>query len=194
MAVKVSKNLRRLRKAQNKTQEQLAAELHVTRQAISNWENDKTQPDLESLLLLAKIFHVEIEELIYGEKRQVGTEVDPDRASAKVRIALGVVGAVFVGVGLVLIFLNFWQDFPLPLQTVFSVLPLLFGQAFAVYVFCKRQDEVVWRECGAILWCIGIISTIALINSVFDIHCGFQNCLLIDIVLCLPVFYLLRAV
>ena len=194
MAVKVSKNLRRLRKAQNKTQEQLAAELHVTRQAISNWENDKTQPDLESLLLLAKIFHVEIEELIYGEKRQVGTEVDPDRASAKVRIVLGVVGAVFVGVGLVLIFLNFWQDFPLSLQTVFSVLPLLFGQAFAVYVFCKRQDEVVWRECGAILWCIGIISTIALINSVFDIHCGFQNCLLIDIVLCLPVFYLLRAV
>ena len=125
MAVKVSKNLRRLRKAQNKTQEQLAAELHVTRQAISNWENDKTQPDLESLLLLAKIFHVETEELIYGEKRQVGTEVDPDRASAKVRIVLGVVGAVFVGVGLVLIFLNFWQDFPLPLQTVFSVLPLL---------------------------------------------------------------------
>ena len=40
MAAKVSKNLRRLRKAQNKTQEQLAAELHVTRQAISNWEND----------------------------------------------------------------------------------------------------------------------------------------------------------
>lgn len=193
MAVKVSKNLRRLRKAQNKTQEQLAVELNVTRQAISNWENDKTQPDLESLLLLAKIFNVEIEELIYGEKRQVGTEVDPERASTKVRIILGVVGAVFVGVGLVLIFLNFWQDFPLPLQTAFSILPLLLGQAFAIYVFCKRQDEVVWRECGAILWCIGIISTIALINSVFDIHCGFENCLLIDILLCLPVFYLLRA-
>ena len=194
MAVKVSKNLRRLRKAQNKTQEQLATELHVTRQAISNWENDKTQPDLESLLSLAKIFNVEIEELIYGEKRQVGTEVDPERASIKVRIVLGVVGAVFIGIGLTFIFLNFWQDFPLPLQTVFSVIPLLAGQGFAVYVFCKRQDEVVWRECGAILWCIGIISTIALINSVFDIHCGFENCLLIDIMLCLPVFYLLRAV
>lgn len=194
MAVKVSKNLRRLRKAQNKTQEQLAAELHVTRQAISNWENDKTQPDLESLLSLAKIFNVEIEELIYGEKRQVGTEVDPERASIKVRIVLGVVGAVCIGIGLTLMFLNFWQDFPLPLQTVFSVIPLLAGQGFAVYVFCKRQDEVVWRECGAILWCIGIISTIALINSVFDIHCGFENCLLIDILLCLPVFYLLRAV
>lgn len=194
MAVKVSKNLRRLRKAQNKTQEQLATELNVTRQAISNWENDKTQPDLESLLSLAKIFDVEIEELIYGEKRQVGTEVDPERASVKVRIVLGVVGAVFIGIGLTFIFLNFWQDFPLPLQTVFSVIPLLAGQAFAVYVFCKRQDEIVWRECGAILWCIGIISTIALINSVFDIHCGFENCLLIDILLCLPVFYLLRAV
>lgn len=194
MAVKVSKNLRRLRKAQNKTQEQLAAELNVTRQAISNWENDKTQPDLESLLTLSKIFGVEIEELIYGEKRQVGTEVDPDRASAKVRIILGVVGAVFIGIGLIFIFFNFWQDFPLPLQTAFSIIPLLAGQAFAIYVLIKRQDEVVWRECGAILWCIGVISTIALINSVFNIHYGFKNCLLIDIVLCLPVFYLMRSV
>lgn len=194
MAVKVSKNLRRLRKAQNKTQEQLAAELNVTRQAISNWENDKTQPDLESLLTLSKIFGVEIEELIYGEKRQVGTEVDPDRASAKVRIILGVVGAVFIGIGLIFIFFNFWQDFPLPLQTAFSIIPLLAGQAFAVCVLMKRQDEVIWRECGAILWCIGVISTIALINSVYDIHYGFKNCLLIDIVLCLPVFYLMRAV
>lgn len=194
MAVKVSKNLRRLRKAQNKTQEQLAAELNVTRQAISNWENDKTQPDLESLLTLSKIFGVEIEELIYGEKRQVGTEVDPDRASAKVRIVLGVVGAVCIGIGLIFIFFNFWQDFSLSLQTAFSIIPLLAGQAFAVYVLMKRQDEVIWRECGAVLWCIGIISTIALINSVFDIHCGFKNCLLIDIFLCLPVFYLMRAV
>ncbi len=194
MAVKVSKNLRRLRKAQGKTQEQLAEALNVTRQAISNWENDKTQPDLNSLEAMAQIFNVEIEELIYGEKRQVGTEVDPERASAKVRIILGVVGSVFVGIGLVLIFLNFWQDFPLPVQTAFSIVPMLLGQAFAVYVFFKRQEDLVWRESSAILWCIGVISTVALINSVFDIHCGFQNCLLIDIVLCLPVFYLMRAV
>lgn len=194
MAVKVSKNLRRLRKAQGKTQEQLAEALNVTRQAISNWENDKTQPDLNSLEALAQIFNVEIEELIYGEKRQVGTEVDPERASAKVRIILGVVGSVFIGVGLVLIFLNFWQDFPLPVQTAFSIVPMLVGQAFAVYVFFKRNEDLVWRESSAILWCIGVISTVALINSVFHIHCGFQNCLLIDIILCLPVFYLMRAV
>ena len=194
MAVKVSKNLRRLRKAQGKTQEQLAEDLHVTRQAISNWENDKTQPDLNSLHALSQIFNVEIEELIYGKKRQVGTEVDPERASAKVRIILGVVGSVFIGIGLVLIFLNFWQDFPLPVQTVFSIVPMLLGQALAVYVFFTRREDLVWRESSAILWCIGMISTVALINSVFDIHCGFQNCLLIDILLCLPVFYLMRAV
>lgn len=194
MAVKVSKNLRRLRKAQGKTQEQLAEDLHVTRQAISNWENDKTQPDLNSLHALSQIFNVEIEELIYGKKRQVGTEVDPERASAKVRIILGVVGSVFIGIGLVLIFLNFWQNFPLPVQTAFSIVPMLLGQALAVYVFFTRREDLVWRESSAILWCIGMISTVALINSVFDIHCGFQNCLLIDILLCLPVFYLMRAV
>ncbi len=191
---KVSKNLRRLRKAQGKTQEQLAEALHVTRQAISNWENDKTQPDIDALMRLAEIFEVEIEELIYGEKRNVGTEAEPERTNAKLRIVLGVVGSVFVGIGLVLIFLTFWRDFPLPVQAVFSVIPMLGGQAFAVYVFLRRRSDVLWRECAAVLWCIGMISTVALINSVFDIHCGFQNCLLIDILICLPVFYLLNAV
>lgn len=191
---KISKNIQRLRKAQGKTQEQLADYLHVTRQAISNWENNKTQPDIDTLTLLASFFDVEIEELIYGEKRQVGTEPDPERKNMKVRIVLGIVGSVFVGVGLILIFFTFWADFPLPLQTVCSVLPMLGAQAFAAYVFLRRREDVVWRECGAILWCLGMIATVALINSVFDIHCGFQNCLLIDILLCLPVFYLLNAV
>lgn len=191
---KVSKNLRRLRKKQNLTQEQLAEALHVTRQAISNWENDKTQPDIASLTQLAEILHVDIEELLYGEKRQVGTEVSAERTNAKLRIILAVVGSLFIGIGLCLIFWNFWQEFPLPLQTAFSFVPILLAQAFVVYVLLRRKEDIVWRECAALLWCVGVISTVALINSVFNIHCGYVNCLLIDILLCAAVPYLLRAV
>ena len=191
---RVSKNLRRLRKKQNLTQEQLAENLHVTRQAISNWENDKTQPDIASLTQLAEILHVDIEELLYGEKRQVGTEVSAERTNAKLRIILAVAGSLLIGIGLCLIFWNFWQDFPLPLQTAFSFVPVLLAQAFVVYVLLRRNEDVVWRECAALLWCVGVISTVALINSVFDIHFGYVNCLLIDIVLCGAIPYLLRAV
>lgn len=191
---KVSKNLRRLRKANLMTQEQLAEELHVTRQAISNWENNKTQPDIASLARLAEIFEVEIEELIYGEKRRVGTELAAERVSTKIRIILSVSGSLLIGVGLCLIFVSFWKDFPLPLQTAFSLLPMLGAQGFALYVFLRRRADVVWRECAAVLWCIGMISTVALINSIFDIHCGYINCLFMDILICLPAAFILRAV
>ncbi len=191
---KVSKNLRRLRKAKHLTQEQLAEELHITRQAISNWENNKTQPDIASLARISEIFEVEIEELIYGEKRQVGTEVSAERTNTKIRIILAVAGSLLVGIGLFLIFFSFWKDFPLPIQTAFSLIPMLGAQGFTLYVSLRRRTDVVWRECAAILWCVGMISTVALINSIFDIHCGYINCLLIDILICLPVAFLLRAV
>lgn len=192
--MKVSKNLRRLRKEKSLTQEQVADALHLTRQAISNWENDKTQPDLSSLEALAEFFGVEIEELLYGEKRQVGTEVDTERQNFKIRIILSVVGAVFIGIGLVLIFVNFWRTFPFSVRAVFSVLPLLVGQAFAAYVFFKRSKDISWRECAAMLWCIGIVSTVALLNDVFSLHFGFSNCMFLDIVFCLPVFFILQTV
>ena len=68
---KISKNIKKLRAEHNLTQDALAERIHVTRQAISNWENDKTKPDIEALESLAEAFGVDIEELIYGEKKEV---------------------------------------------------------------------------------------------------------------------------
>ena len=62
----IGKNIKKLRKEKNLTQEQLAERLHVTRQAVSNWENGKTQPDIETLSVLAEVFEVTVEDLIYG--------------------------------------------------------------------------------------------------------------------------------
>lgn len=64
----VSKNLVALRKRANLTQEQMAEKLHVTRQAVSNWETGKCQPDIETLTALSKALECEVTELIYGAK------------------------------------------------------------------------------------------------------------------------------
>lgn len=61
-------NIKKARTKKHMTQEQLADALNVTRQAVSNWENEKTQPDLETLNNLSLTLEVSIEELIYGEK------------------------------------------------------------------------------------------------------------------------------
>ena len=66
----VGKNIKAFREQKNLTQEQLAEQLNVTRQAISGWENEKTQPDVETLHKIACALECSVEELIYGERRK----------------------------------------------------------------------------------------------------------------------------
>ena len=62
--------LKHLRENNNLTQEQLAARLMVTRQAVSRWENGETQPNTETLKLLSREFNVSINTLL-GSPRQL---------------------------------------------------------------------------------------------------------------------------
>ena len=50
------------------TQDELAEKLSVTRQAVSNWGREKTEPDLQTLDALAKTLNVSVEKLIYGDR------------------------------------------------------------------------------------------------------------------------------
>jgi len=56
--------LKTLREARHLTQEELAGRVHVTRQAISRWENNETQPGTDTLRLLSKEFGVSINTLL----------------------------------------------------------------------------------------------------------------------------------
>ena len=58
--------LKKLRQDKEINQNQLAEQLHVTRQAVSNWETGKTQPDIETLTQLAEFLEISVEQLIYG--------------------------------------------------------------------------------------------------------------------------------
>ena len=62
----VSKNLKEIRQAKGLTQDQLAEALHVTRQAVSNWETGRSEPDIETLLALAEALDTSADALIYG--------------------------------------------------------------------------------------------------------------------------------
>ena len=65
----VGKNIKKLRISQGMTQEELAEKMFVTRQTISNWENGKSQPDLETLSIMSNLFAVDPSALIYGVKK-----------------------------------------------------------------------------------------------------------------------------
>ena len=62
--MKLGEHIYHLRKQKGFSQEQLAEEINVTRQTISNWELDSTSPNPEQLKLLSKTLSVSIDELL----------------------------------------------------------------------------------------------------------------------------------
>jgi len=63
----ISKNLKQIRKEKGWTQQQMADQLFVTRQTVSNWENNKSFPDLETIEQISEKLGIESQYLIYGK-------------------------------------------------------------------------------------------------------------------------------
>ncbi len=67
--MKVARTIKELRRKNNMTQMNLADELAVSYQAVSNWERGNSMPDISKLGELARVFHCSIDELL-GESRE----------------------------------------------------------------------------------------------------------------------------
>lgn len=81
----VGKNIKKIRKERNLTQDDLAERLHCTRQTISNYENGKSEPNIALLVEIANVLEVEVNDLIYGPKKKENRR----RQKSRSVIALG---------------------------------------------------------------------------------------------------------
>lgn len=72
--MKFNNKLKVLRKQYNLTQEELAEQLDVSRQAITKWESGEGMPDIDNLKQIAELFETTIDDLVAEEK-----EVEPGR-------------------------------------------------------------------------------------------------------------------
>lgn len=72
MQIKLGEKIKELRKHDGRKQEDLAAALGVTKQAVSRWEANGGCPDVEMLSAIANYFHITIDELFgYNSERQI---------------------------------------------------------------------------------------------------------------------------
>ena len=56
----IGTRIKKCRENQNVSQDELALKIFVSRQTISNWENNKSYPDIKSLIMLSNIFNVSL--------------------------------------------------------------------------------------------------------------------------------------
>lgn len=73
--MELGSQIKKYRKELSLSQDDLAQKVYVSRQTISNWENDKSYPDVNSLILLSEVFHTSIDNLIKGDVEIMKQEV-----------------------------------------------------------------------------------------------------------------------
>ena len=85
----LSQRIRELRLSKRMSQVELAKLLGVSKQSVSNWENDNIQPSIEMLLKIAEVFSVSTDYLL-GLKQSASLNVDglPEEAVAHIRMLI----------------------------------------------------------------------------------------------------------
>ncbi len=71
----ISKQIKKYRLDSKLSQEDLAEKIFVTRQTISNWENGKNYPDINSLVLLSTLFGISLDILVKGDLEEMKEEI-----------------------------------------------------------------------------------------------------------------------
>ncbi len=75
----VGMRIKKFRERQNISQDELALKIFVSRQTISNWETNKSYPDIKSLVMLSNIFNVSLDDFIKGDIVEMRKMVDNDK-------------------------------------------------------------------------------------------------------------------
>lgn len=153
--MELAAQLKTLRGAHGLSQADVAHAVYVSRQTVSNWENGKTYPDVESLLLLSELFGVSLDEMVKGDVIEMKRILEEDSRTmsqlAWVALFMCVVGFVLFATLAIL-----WQEpsgvgrltmgdlVGLAFMAVFWSLGLV--AAVKVDKLKKKHDLVTYRE------------------------------------------------
>ena len=69
--MEIGKKLKELRQRSNLTQEEVADALFVSRQTVSNWENERSYPDIISIIKLSDLYAISLDELLKGDQKMM---------------------------------------------------------------------------------------------------------------------------
>ncbi|ADU20597.1 helix-turn-helix domain-containing protein [Ruminococcus albus] len=138
--MELSKTIKRLRTEKGWSQETLAEKSYVSRQTISNWENEKNYPDVHSLLILSDLFGVSLDELIKGDVETMKNTIHNKDAYALKRAQwCGVIGLILLMAVVTPIYEHF--------GTVGMVIGSLLAGALAVFTFMSfHKMEAIKSE------------------------------------------------
>ena len=134
--MEISTQIKKYRNSKNLSQEELAEKVFVTRQTISNWENEKSYPDIHSLLLLSSIFDVSLAQLIKGDIETMKEKIN-EQEIKKLNYYGNIFSVHFVVLILVAAPLFIWLE-------QFAFIP--FGIIFVITMYWALKVEKIKKD------------------------------------------------
>jgi uncharacterized membrane protein len=108
-------------------------------------------------------------------------------------IIFGIIGAILVGLALVLIAAHNWDTLSRLSKTIIAFSPLVLSQILSTYTLTRKSENPVWKETSATLLFFSIATCIALVAQIYHIPDSGGTFYLTWIGLCIPVIYVLRS-
>lgn len=154
----ISNQIKTRREAMGLSQEQLAEKFYVSRQTISNWERDKTYPDVQSLLMLSVLFDTSIDTLVKGDVTVMEEAVERDRkclGTRMLRLAVLMLALLALAFALILSPAFAWMEgtWGMGVATAATFLPAVAALVVATVLehIKRKNDLVTYREILAFM-------------------------------------------
>ena len=145
--MELGKQIKKYRKENNLSQEELADRVYVSRQTISNWENDKSYPDVNSLVLISEVFQISLDNLIKGDLVKMKKEIDTQEYAKFQRnsiiFAILFIAMIILPIPIVML----WKWVGMAMYLLLSGIGMYY--AFRVERYKKRYDIQTYKEIVA---------------------------------------------
>lgn len=143
--------------------------------------------DLTELVQQNLISNLQADEIVrYYENKRAS---QPNRLS----MILATLGAVFIGLAIILILGHNWDGFSIKIRVVMAVFPLLAAQILVIYTLIKKADNTIWKETAGIVLFFAFAATVFIISQIYNISDPAWNFYVLWVVLCIPIVYILDA-
>ena len=136
----IGERLLKLRKEKNISQEELANELDVSRQTISKWETDQSQPDFDKIIPLCEYFGITSDELLTGNTNIKEAKQENVKSNFARNVAIAVMMYIFAVLAIILFSAQF--DLPIVGLSIFLALCAM-ATGLLVYngIYYSRESE-----------------------------------------------------
>lgn len=108
-------------------------------------------------------------------------------------VIFSVLGALLVGLGIILLIAHNWDHLPVTVKLVFAFIPLLIAQVLSVFTLVKKEGNRIWSESTATFLFCSVGASISLVSQIYHISGDLGLFILVWMCLCLPVIYLMRS-